>query len=281
MRGGKPAVRRSELRALFGFGGWVALFGLAALGIESGDRFVVGAVLGAAATAIYVIPIQFAGRLRVVPAALSSALFPHLSTPGALPEDAHRALSSLVHVMTPMVILASLLLAPFFTFWLGGGTAVSAAPIGFVVLLGMWASSLGSVPVVWLQASGRPRVVALLAMAELPVFLAALWLVSGRYGLVGAGVVWAVRAFADITLLLHFAGMLRRARHILLVPTILVVISTLCAFSMRLGTAFLPLGAVVGGSVFVASLWIGREFWSDQLARLSRRSVSRLNVTKP
>jgi O-antigen/teichoic acid export membrane protein len=70
--------------------------------------------------------------------------------------------------------------------------------------VGVWVNSLASVPYTLLHAKGNPRLTALFHMAELVLYLLALWLLSSRYGLVGAALAWVARVALD-WLLLHVA----------------------------------------------------------------------------
>lgn len=56
-------------------------------------------------------------------------------------------------------------------------------------------------PLTWLHGAGQFRAPALLHCAELPLFLLALWLLSARFGLLGAALAWLIRMCADAALL--------------------------------------------------------------------------------
>ena len=88
--------------------------------------------------------------------------------------------------------------------WISAEFARSALPVVLVLCAGVWVNSLASVPYTLLHAKGNPRLTALFHLAELLVYLLALWQLSSHYGLLGAALAWLARVAMD-WLLLHVA----------------------------------------------------------------------------
>ena len=66
------------IRGLATYGGWMTVSNVIGPLMVVWDRFVIGAIIGSAAVAIYVVPFNFVWQILIVPAALTSALFPDL-----------------------------------------------------------------------------------------------------------------------------------------------------------------------------------------------------------
>jgi len=227
-----PRFSIKRAKSLFAFGGWVALTGMVGPVMETADRFLIGIVLGAKPVAHYTIAYQLATKIRILPASLSRALFPRFSADTAVAADlAVTSFSGLLAVMTPLIVLAVLLVEPFLTVWVGLEVARHAAPIAQVILVGVWANSLAYIPLSLLQGSGKPRLVAKLQLAELLPFLAALYFATANWGVIGAASAWTTRVIADSVLLYLAAGIAKNAAPKALVPLAMVSIGLFIACS--------------------------------------------------
>jgi len=213
-----PRFDRSRARELLGYGGWVALTSLVAPALVMVDRFAIGAVIGAAAVAIYAIPFQLAQRIAIVPTALMTALFPRLPT--ASPEErdslSNRTTETLASVLGAPTLAAILLLHPFLNLWVGAGLGDQAAPVGRLLVFGFWVNAFAIVPYSRLQASGRPDMVMKVHAFEIPVYLALLYFCMKNFGLPGCAVALIARNIADYFLLSYAAsGSVRNQRLLL------------------------------------------------------------------
>jgi len=199
-------------RRLFGYGGWVTLTGLVTPVMDFLDRFAIATLLGPAAVAEYVVPFNLAARTRIFPASVTRALFPRLSALD--PEEARalalRTLRHLVALLTPLLLLALLLVTPFLRWWIDERFASEAAPLGRILLVGAWAAGLALVGYVAHQAAGRPERVAWIRCGEAPLFLGALWWALTRFGLPGAACAWTGWSLLDAALLLGTSGLLKK-----------------------------------------------------------------------
>ena len=166
---------RAQAGQLMRFGGWVTVTSFIGPMMVMLDRFIIGAVIGAKAVSYYTVPFQLAGRITIIPGALSSALFPKLASVVGKEgrELALRGVSAILVTMTPLIVAGILLIEPFLSWWITADFAHHSAEVGQVVLLGFWANSLAVIPYVQLQAKGRPDLV---AKCHLAAILALLWL---------------------------------------------------------------------------------------------------------
>jgi O-antigen/teichoic acid export membrane protein len=243
---------------LLSYGGWVTVNSALIPLAYSFDSFVIGSVINAAALPAYTIPNQIFNRLQVVPTALNRTLFPKFSSQS--PADAQslavQAVTSLAALSVPIFALATLILFPFMVVWVGPDLALKSRPVGEIVAIGAWMSSLAYVPFALIQGQGRPRAGALLHIVEMPFLLGAVWLGVHQAGIAGAAWAMTIRNGVDGLSFLILAGMLRQVAKRLLVSGAwifaVLVVNHLIGTSISLH--------VIASAIFVAisCLWVIR-----------------------
>jgi O-antigen/teichoic acid export membrane protein len=207
---GRPAPTRSRVRLLFSYGGWVAITSAVAPLLDTVERLIIGAVVGAAAVTHYTVPMQLVGKIKIIPGALSRAMFPTFSSSDAAQGIALSisALRLLSFVMTLIVLAVLLVLRPFLELWIGAEVAGIATPIGEILLIGIWFNSVAHLPYFLLQAQGKPDLVAKVHLVELPLYLIAAWVSAQWFGLAGVAIVWVLRCIVEAIALLLFGKLL-------------------------------------------------------------------------
>ena len=197
-----PAGKR-QFSALWNYGFWVTVTGVVGPLMVYGDRFFVSAAVGAAQLPLYAIPQEGLLRLLLIPMALTGALLPQLATLGPA-EGAlhyHRTERRLVAGMFAVCLLAAVLAYPVLSLWLSAEFATAALPVVLVLCVGIWINAIALMPYTLLHARGKPKLTALFHLAELGLYLVAVWFLAGRYGLVGAALAWLARVALDLVLL--------------------------------------------------------------------------------
>lgn len=257
---GRARLRFARVRELLGYGAWVTVSNVIGPVLDSLDRLLIGVVLGAAFVPAYTVPFSLVARTQVLARALSRTLFPYLSAE-PLGQARNRVLDSVVTMgalMIPFAVVGMFALRPFLVLWMGPEFAVRAAPVGEMLLCGMWLNGLASIPLAMLQAQGRPDTVAKFHVLELPPFVVLLWFALRYFGLTGAAFAWVIRATIDAILLTLAAGIgsdiaKRLAPGALLVFCAWVVVRVLGA---RFNAAGLLLSLLFTG---VAAAWSFRS----------------------
>ena len=224
-RGQSVGFSPGHAKSLLHFGGWVTVSALVSPLMTMLDRFVIGATLGAKSVTHYAVPFQLVEKTAVVPAALTSALFPRLAAnpPAEARLLAIEAMRVLTSLMTPIVVAGLYFIGPFLRWWLNPSLAAFATLPAQILLLGFWINAFARVPYVSLLAEGRPDVVAKSHLSELLAYFLALYVGLHFWGLPGAAAAFGMRTVLDWGLLMHFAGMLRDGLGLLWVPALLVV----------------------------------------------------------
>ena len=235
-RGYAPCFIRAQAGQLLRFGGWVTVTAFVGPMMVILDRFVIGALSGAAAVAYYTVPFQLAQRTAVLPTALTSALFPRLAA--SQPDEALRlsdeAFRALAVVMTPLALLGVLCIDPFLGWWISQDFADRAAGVAQILLLAFWANGFAHVPYAQLQARGRPDQVAKCHLAEVVPYFVLLYLGLSLFGLAGAAAAFGLRVLVDLLLLSALAGSFGRVLRSLLIPSLLLGLSLMLANMMNL-----------------------------------------------
>lgn len=236
----------NRVKVLFSYGGWITITNLLNPVLTSMDRMLIGSMLNAEAVALYTVPFNLATRGSVLPGAVSTALFPTLSR--ATREDSARlsseTMAALCAVITPLMVTGIAVFPIFMRLWVGRSFALGAAPVGIVIMIGVWINALAYIPFNQLQATNRPDMPAKLHAFEVVPFLGILWLGLHYFGLIGAAWAWTLRVTFDAMLFFGVAGQLAMLRRV--VPGgILVLVAALLSPTMLMSGKTLGEFAVV------------------------------------
>jgi O-antigen/teichoic acid export membrane protein len=206
---GKPRFRKSLAAPLFRYGGWVTVTAVIGPILVSVDRLLIGSQIGLSAVAHYTVPYNLVTKFQILPASLVRTLFPRFSL---LEREegvpiAREALFGLAAITLPLTVVAVIAMRPFLSLWVGAEFAEVAAPVGEILLMGVWINNLAWVPAVMLQGQGRPSIVAKLHVLELIPYVAVLWVGVTWAGLPGAAWAWVLRVAIDAGLLFWVSGL--------------------------------------------------------------------------
>lgn len=210
-----PFLRRVQLRRrviapMLRFGGWMTVSNVVSPVMAYLDRFFIGAILPMAAVAFYVAPSEIVTRLLAVPQALMGVLFPAIATTyqSDRPRTTvlfDRAVRIVLLLMFPVLAGVVLFAREGLTLWLGAPFAAQATGVLQWLAAGVFLNSIAQVPFALIQGVGRPDVTGKLHLAELPIYVASIWVLAHRFGLVGVAIAWTGRVGIDAALLLWFA----------------------------------------------------------------------------
>ena len=197
---------RRHVRALWNYGLWVTVTGIVGPLMVYGDRFFVSAAVGADQLPFYAVPQDILLRLLLIPMALTGALLPRLAAmdPTATAQSYRQTYRRVAIAMLAICTASAVIAYPAMSVWISEAFAVAALPVVLVLCVGIWVNALASVPYTLLHAKGNPRLTALFHLAELLVYLLAVWYLATAFGLLGAAMAWLARVLLD-WVLLHLA----------------------------------------------------------------------------
>jgi O-antigen/teichoic acid export membrane protein len=207
-----PALRsgytfkRSLVRSLLGYGGWIALSATMAPILAYFERFLIGALLSIAAVGFYTPPYMIASRLGILPGSLTARLFPAFSASAGRGDGEWirnalvRCLKYLLLIVGPAALVLIFFAHPLLTLWVGAKFADEGALVLQILAGGVLINSLAYVPSSLLQGIGRPDVIAKLQLLQLPFHIGLSWFLVSRLGLPGAAIAWSVRMTLDFVM---------------------------------------------------------------------------------
>lgn len=201
-----------ESKQLFRFGGWMTLSNIISPLMVVADRFLIASTLGAAVVAYYTIPAEFMIRLLILPAAITTTIFPIFSE-GLLNKNHAKAFAlykkslKVIFLMMGAITAVIFIGADFgFRLWLGPEFAERSTAVALVLAVGVLFNSLAQVPHAYIQASGDARSTALIHVFESVLYIPTLFLLMQIHGIFGAALAWMLRALLDL-IMLHVSAM--------------------------------------------------------------------------
>lgn len=202
-----PSITSQAVRPLLGFGGWMTISNLVSPLLVYLDRFFIGSILSVASVAYYATPYEMITRLLVIPRAVMGVLFPAFSMALASRENESVLIFERWNVflsvsLFPVVLTVFAFADRILSAWLGEAMAEQSVPVLRLLSLGVFINGMAHMAFGIVQAAGRPDYAAKLHLAELPVYVMLLWVLTTTYGIVGAAAAWVIRVFADAAVLL-------------------------------------------------------------------------------
>lgn len=199
---------KDTFKRLIFFGGWITVSNIISPVMVYFDRFIVSNVIGAASVAFYTIPSEAVSRLGILPAALSRAIFPKLSS--LKNHSDIRSQLSLSYKLAcatclPVVIFGIIFSPQIIYYWMGAGYVENCVPVLRILLIGFFFNSIAQIPFASIQAAGKARTTALLHCAEIAPYLLFLYFMIDHFGIIGAAYAWSARMLIDCVILLMLA----------------------------------------------------------------------------
>ena len=198
------------IKPIISLSGWMTVSNIIVPIIVYMDRFLIGALISAAAIAYYATPYEVVTKLLLIPGALTGVLFPafsanYLSNRNFTKEMLLRAVKYTFILIYPVVLLIITFANEGMSLWLGKQFAENSSLILQFLALGILFNSMAYIPFTFLQGIKRPDIPAIVNLIELPLYLLAMWIAIKQKGINGAAFVWMVRMIIDSLILFLFA----------------------------------------------------------------------------
>ena len=207
--------RKTLLRPLFVSGGWLTLSNMISPFMGYVDRFIIGAIVSAAAVAYYTTPQEIVTKLWIVPGALTAVLFPAFAADitrrdGKSKSMFNDGVSWLFLTLLPVTAFLAIFAEEILTIWVGVEFASQSSTMMKIFAFGVLINCLAHIPYTLIQSAGQPRLTALLHLIQLPFFVLGLWLLTSRYGAFGAAIAWLGRLVLDAFLMFFTSNFLQK-----------------------------------------------------------------------
>ena len=189
-------------KSLFSFGGWVTVSSVVSPVLVQADRFLIGALISAAAVTTYVLPYEMVVQSLILVGAVSSVIFPTLSrmiheNSNAWRQHFRRWLSIVTLMMMLVCSSLALLLPTVLPLWIKTELPAESVRVGQILCIGIFANAIGAMFYALLHARAQADRTAKLHLIELPAFILLLLLLIERYGVIGAALAWVGRMVFD------------------------------------------------------------------------------------
>lgn len=199
-----------QFNRLLNYGMWVTITAIVGPLMVYGDRFFVGAMVGAEYLPFYSIPQEGLQRLLIIPTALSGALLPYLTTlkREELVYSYHQNFKKTSVFMFVLCFIVICLSYPFFAYWISPAFASSSFYVVTILTVGIWFNSIALIPYTLIHAKGNPKITAFCHLGELFFYIFILWILTDKLGILGAAIAWTLRVFLDFILLHSIARLI-------------------------------------------------------------------------
>ncbi|WP_432743371.1 flippase [Methylobacter sp. G7] len=206
-------------RSLLQFGGWFTLSSMVSPFLVQADRFFVGALISASAVTLYVIPYEVTVQTLLFVGAVTTVAFPvitHLIH--SAPQQAAATFQLWLYRVTGLMLMLMAVLAwvmPYLLhLWIGPQLTEASVRVGQILCIGVFFNAIGAMYFALLHAYGKTKMTAMLHLAELPFFIAALYVLISHYGVAGAAIAWVLRMAVDTLALVVMARIIKQQKFI-------------------------------------------------------------------
>ena len=262
-----------EAKKLLRFGGWITISSFVSPVMVMIDRFITATILGPKSVTYYTVPYQLAERTSTLPTAIASALFPRFASLGNSEATAlvESSIKVLLGITTPIMAMGIVLAKPLLSIWISAEFAIQSFAVAQILLIGFWINGLARVPHAYLQARGKPNLVAVSHLCEVIPYVLGLYFATKHFGLLGAAFAFSARLFFDFILLAHLSKISRSMwKQIILACAFLAGIFVL----MKSGVAQEPQGfSIIAAAVLISSAAWGAFFLKKRFLQLMPKRV--------
>jgi O-antigen/teichoic acid export membrane protein len=194
------------IKPILKLSGWMSVSNITAPFILYADRFLIGAIVSAAALTYYVTPYEIISKVLLIPSAIVMVLFPAFSAsfinkPEISSKLLLRGVKFIFLFLYPIIFLIITFASEGMNLWLGEIFSNKSTLILQLLAAGVFYNSFAQLTFTYIQGIGRADITAKLNIIEIPIYLLAMWFGITRWGINGAALVWFLRAFIDNILL--------------------------------------------------------------------------------
>ncbi len=203
----KPRMNFSLSKKLLSYGGWITISGVISPLLVYLDRFFIGSTLSVDSLTYYSAPLEAITRLRIIPLAIMTTLFPEFSK-GLNIEDRKRMGflfgKSVKYILLTTGIISLILFFnahDILNIWLGKTFSEQSTTLFRIFSVSIFINFLALIPFTYLQGVGRPDLPAKFHLIELPFYIFLLGFLIKGFGITGAAYAWFLRVTFDFVLL--------------------------------------------------------------------------------
>lgn len=201
----KPKFSGVYMKEMLSYGGWVSIIGLLWPFLVTIDRFLIGSLKGPGFVSYYSVPYDLVTKYLVFVGSLSTALFPRMVV-----QEKKDALimasrtSGFVGKLGVPIIICGIFISDFLmAAWIGNDFLKESSGVAQVLMLGVWFNSVVAPFNSRFMAQESPKKIVFLFLAEIPIYIAAIYYFVEWFGVLGAAIAWVLRVAFDSLFLLY------------------------------------------------------------------------------
>lgn len=189
-------------KKILNFGAWMTLSNIVSPLMVNADRFFISYILGASLVAYYTIPFDFVIRYLILPASLTSVLFPRFSflLNSSIKELVllyKKSFSNIFKLMLLIITLTVIFSYVGLKFWISEDVAIKSYRLLIILSFGVFFNSLAQVPHSLVQAAGMVKQTSILHITEFIIYIILLSILLKHFGLIGASIAFVLRTIID------------------------------------------------------------------------------------
>jgi O-antigen/teichoic acid export membrane protein/ubiquinone/menaquinone biosynthesis C-methylase UbiE len=254
------------LGSLIRYGVWINISQIVSPIVKYLDRALIASYLPLRMFTYYVIPYEAMSRLQIIPASISTSLFPALAEKegsgsggdASIKDLYFRATNFMVLIMLPVTLVLVAFSNEILLYWLGGSFPALSSRVFQILAIGTFVQAIGYIPLTTLQAAGKPEIAAKFYLIEIPLYILLCFMLIPRWGLTGAAYAFLLRLTIIVSALLWAThrSMLRSQsktfsnrilRVISLNGVLLILILVLAQINMLIIHRLMLLAIMLGG----------------------------------
>ena len=206
----KKNVKEKIDSKILHFGAWMTLSNIVSPLMVNADRFFISYVLGASVVAYYTIPFDLVIRFLILPASLTSVLFPRFSSllntnDNGTVDLYKKSLFTIFKLMIALTLLTIIFSYLGLKIWINQDVATKSYKLLIILSIGVFFNGLAQVPHSLIQAAGKVKLTSLLHVSEFIIYITLLIILLKYFGLVGAGIAFVIRTIIDFFVLNHIS----------------------------------------------------------------------------
>lgn len=193
---------------------WAAISGFFATAFIYADRFFVAGFVTQTELSIYIASQDIVSRYLIIPWSVAIVLTPYFASEKyttAYFKLAHANAFKKIAALTLLFFLAALVVIYYLLpLWLESEFVSLTQVISLILLVGVVFASVAQLPLVFLYAQGKAKLLSFIFMSEGVLYLCFAPFLYEKFGVLGAAGVWSARLFIEMLLLFLVANRMMR-----------------------------------------------------------------------
>jgi O-antigen/teichoic acid export membrane protein len=264
-----PGLAVEATKPLLRYGGPVLLTLIAASLLINLEKVVLARVASVKELAYYSVAFNFAGMITMFSQSMLPTLMPAFARLTA-PERRNelytlylRTIRLNIAVILPLFVILATVAKPLFTVWAGSEFGLNSTIPFYILLIGYFLNLMAYVSQALLLAAGRTSIIAKLNWVELIFYIVLLFVLSSRFGAIGAASAWAARVGVDCFIVIYFGrkfegAPIRAAEWVRQIGISSALLAPVLTWSVIFGLSF-SIIAVLAASLLAYSYFVW--FW--------------------